>query len=163
MPFGLKNAPATFQRLINQFKSGLGNVTVLAYLDDLIILSESFEQHMSDLGKVFKRLRVFNLRVNREKSVFACTSVRYLGHLITTEGITTCPEKVSAIAKMPEPKNVKQLMSFVQTCAWYRRFINNFSNVAKPLTDLLKKAAVWNWGPQQQAAYDELKRRVPHL
>lgn len=118
-----------------------------------------FEQHLEDLQTVFERLRTFNLRINRDKSVFACTTVRYLGHLITTEGITTCPDKVAAITKMPEPKTVKQLMSFIQTCAWYRRFINNFSNVAKPLTDLLKKTAViWCWGPEQQQAFEKLKR-----
>lgn len=158
MPFGLANAPATFQRLINQFKAGLGDVTILAYLDDIIILSDSFEKHLSDLQKTFDRLRIFCLRINREKSVFACSSVRYLGHIITSKGIATCPDKVAAIAKMSEPRTVKQLMSFIQTCAWYRRFIENFSGVAKPLTDLLRKNVEWTWGPQQQAAYNDLKR-----
>lgn len=120
MSFGLKNAPSTFQRLIDRFRAGVIGVTIFAYLDDLIILSETFDKHLTDLETVFQRLELFKLRVNREKSVFACAEVRYLGHIITTNGIQTDPAKTAAIADLPEPRNVKHLKSFVQTCAWYR-------------------------------------------
>lgn len=160
MAFGLKNAPATFQRLIDRFRAGLKDVTILAYLDDLIVLSDSFEKHMNDLKEVFQRLHTFHLRINRKKSVFACPSVKYLGHLITPAGIQADPEKVAAIEKLDVPLNVKHLQSFLQTCSWYRRFVPNFSSVAKPLTDLTKKGTMWTWAREQQTAFEELKTRL---
>lgn len=81
LPFGLRNAPATFQRLMNIFRNGLPNILLLAYLDDLIVISNNLQQHLQDLSLVFKRLHVFNLRANREKCHFACQTVKYFGHL----------------------------------------------------------------------------------
>ena len=158
MSFGLKNAPATFQRLIDSFRTGLPHILILAYLDDLIILSETFEKHLSDLHDVFRRLELYNLTLNRDKCVFACSTVKYLGHLITPNGISVDPVKVSAILEIPEPKNLKHLQSFVQTCAWYRRFIPSFADVAKPLTNLMKKNAKWTWESSQKSAFEILKR-----
>ncbi|KAA5656478.1 RNA-directed DNA polymerase, partial [Pseudomonas aeruginosa] len=105
MPFGLKNAPATFQRLIDRLRScaALKDVTVLAYLDDLLIISEGFQQHLQDLEAVFRRLSEFKLHVNREKCTFAKERVRYLGHVITPDGVSPDPEKVSAVLNMLEP------------------------------------------------------------
>lgn len=157
MSFGLKNAPATFSRLMDRFKSGLPNVTVLHYLDDLIILSDTFEEHLKDIQATFERLNKFNLRVNRKKSVFVSPSIKYLGHLITPRGIAPNPEKITAISEMPEPHNTRHLKSFIQTCSWFRRFVPGFSAVTKPLTDLLKKNAKWTWGHQQKGAYQKLK------
>lgn len=157
MPFGLKNAPASFQRLMDRFKSGLPNVLVLAYLDDLIVLSESFEKHLSDLEAVFKRLQLFKLRVNRVKCNFACTTVKYLGHLITPDGLKTDPAKVSAILEMKPPRTLKHLQSFLQTCSWYRKFIPNFSQVAQPLTMLTRRKQVWCWKDKQEEAFRKLK------
>ncbi|GFW77463.1 hypothetical protein TNCV_2498561 [Trichonephila clavipes] len=133
MPFGLKNAPATFQRLMDIFRRGL---SVLAYLDDIIIMSLTFEQHLADLEAVFKRLMDFKLRANREKCQFSCSRVKYLGLWITPQGIEVDHEKTSAILGIPPPKNVKQLQSFLQTCSWYRKFIANFSEIARPLSNL---------------------------
>ncbi|GFU21153.1 retrovirus-related Pol polyprotein from transposon 297 [Trichonephila clavipes] len=115
MPFGLRNAPATFQRLIDKFRSGLNNVLVLSYLDDIIILSPTFQKHLSDLEQVFKRLSLFKLNANREKCNFCCKKVKYLGHYITKEGISVDPQKTAAIADMSSPTSVKQVQSFVQT------------------------------------------------
>ncbi|GBN33683.1 Transposon Ty3-I Gag-Pol polyprotein [Araneus ventricosus] len=108
MPFGLRNAPATFQRLIDKFRAGLKNVFALSYLDDIIILSETFDQHINDLQIVFERLSLFKLHDNREKCHFACDRVKYLGHWITANGIEVDQEKVSAIQKIPVPTNVKE-------------------------------------------------------
>lgn len=157
MPFGLRNAPSTFQRLIDRFRSGLQNISILAYLDDLIILSSSFNEHLQDLQKVFDRLNIFKLRLNREKCTFACESVRYLGHVITKSGITPDPEKIAAIRDMKPPSNIKQLLTFVQTCSWFRRFIDGFAEVSRPLTSLLKKNIRFQWGPAQQIAFERLK------
>lgn len=106
MPFGLKNAPSTFQRLIDRLRTGasLKNVTLLAYQDDLLVISEGFEQHIADLRAVFERLRMFNLRANREKCVFAREEVKYLGHVISQDGISPDHDKVRAVADMTAPR-----------------------------------------------------------
>ncbi|KAG5880464.1 hypothetical protein JTB14_000569 [Gonioctena quinquepunctata] len=157
MPFGLKNAPSTFQRLVDRFRSGLPGVSILAYLDDLLILSESFEKHLQDLDMVFQRLEMYKLRLNRAKCIFVYPVVKYLGHLITPHGIKPDPNKVRAILEREPPTDVKQVISFIQTCSWFRRFIENFANVSRPLTSLLKKNAKWIWGTDQQNSFDRLK------
>ncbi|KAG6454378.1 hypothetical protein O3G_MSEX008673 [Manduca sexta] len=179
MPMGLRNSGATFQRLIDRFKSNLNvhrrapnsdgaevygsdlvgsrTVTILGYLDDLIILSPSFEEHIEDLEAVFERLEMFSLRVNRKKSCFACDSVKFLGHIIVPGGLQADPSKTSAIADMPEPKTERQLKGFLATSSWFRRFVSGYANVAKPLTDLLKKNSNWQWGDAQRTAFERLK------
>lgn len=159
MPFGLRNAPATFQRLIDRLRScsSLQDVTLLAYLDDLLVISQGYQQHLQDLEAVFKRLTEFNLHVNREKCAFARENVKYLGHVITQNGVSTDPGKVSAVLEMKVPGNLKHLRTFLQTCSWFRKFIPNFSKVAEPLTRLTRKSQVWSWGSEQTQAFIELK------
>ncbi|GFV00900.1 hypothetical protein TNCV_1387141 [Trichonephila clavipes] len=113
MPFGLRNAPATFQRLMDQFRNGLPNVYILVYLDDIVVLSETFEQHIEDLRMVFDRLKEFKLCANREKCKFVCSRVKYLGLWITPKGIEVVQDKTEAIQNIPSPKNLKQLQSFL--------------------------------------------------
>lgn len=158
MPFGLKNAPATFQRLIDRLRAGLKGIIIFAYLDDILILSSSFDQHILDLKRVFERLNEYNLKANRDKCVFFRSSVKFLGHIVTINGIHTDPDKVTAITNMLVPRNVKHVKSFLQTCSWYRRFIPEFSNVAKPISSLTKKNAKWIWGREQQNSFDMLKK-----
>ncbi|GFV79180.1 retrovirus-related Pol polyprotein from transposon 17.6 [Trichonephila clavipes] len=131
MPFGLKNAPASFQRQMDIFRRGL---PVLAYLDDIIIMSPTFEQHLADLEAVFKRLMVFKLRANREKCQFSCSRVKYLALWITPQGIEVDHEKTSAILGIPPPKNVKQLHN------------------------LTKKKAFWKWSEEDEKAFQTLKQ-----
>ncbi|GFW07434.1 retrovirus-related Pol polyprotein from transposon 297 [Trichonephila clavipes] len=108
MPFGLRNVPAIFQRLIDKFRLGLNNVLALSYLEDIIILSPTFQKHLSDLEQVFKRLSLFKFNANREKCNFCCKKVKYLGHYIAKEGISVDPQKTAAIADMSSPTSVKQ-------------------------------------------------------
>lgn len=157
MPFGLKNAPATFQRLIDRFRRGLSDIVILAYLDDIIVLSDSFDKHIEDLQLVFDRLRQFCLRAKRSKCVFARSEVKFLGHLITKDGISVDPKKTAAIANRPAPRDAKQVLSFLQTCSWYRRFVANFAEISKPLSDLTKKGVTWQWSPQHQTSFETLK------
>lgn len=157
MPFGLRNAPATFQRLMNKFKTGLPDIFILVYLDDIIVISSSFVEHINNLRKVFDRLDYFKLRLNRQKCFFCCESVKYLGHIISPSGIQPDPDKVTAIMEMKPPGTVKQLLSFFQTCSWFRRFIPEFAKVSKPLTNLLKKGSKWIWGAEQKEAFHNLK------
>lgn len=160
MPMGLRNSGATFQRLMDRFKSGkeLTNVSLLTYLDDVIILSESFPKHLEDLEAVFNRLEMYNLRINREKSCFARESVKFLGHVIVPGGIKADPDKTAAIANMLPPKNIKHVKTFLQTSSWFRRFIPNYAEVARPLTDLLKKDSVWTWTSKQQDTFERIKQ-----
>lgn len=160
MPFGLRCAGATFQRLMDKFRAGLSTVTILVYLDDIIVLSDTFEKHLSDLAAVFLRLRQFRLHANRDKCMFACNKVKYLGHLITPSGISADPGKVDAIAGMKPPRDLKQLRGFLQTCSWFRRFVPDFAAVAKPLTDLTKKDISWIWTEAQDAAFKRLKEAL---
>ncbi|GFV55264.1 retrovirus-related Pol polyprotein from transposon 297 [Trichonephila clavipes] len=160
MPFGLRNAPATFQRLIDKFRSGLKDVFALSYLDDIIVLSETFEKHLEDLEKGFERLSIFKLHANRDKCHFACDRVKYLGFWITKVGIEVDQDKISAIQKIPVPTNVKEVQSLLQTCSWFRRYIPNFADIARPLSSLTKKKVQWHWGPEQQESFETLKMRL---
>ena len=159
MPFGLRNAPATFQRLIDRFKSTIPNVQILAYLDDIIICLSSFKNHLQDLDLVFDRLQRFKLHVNA-KCRFCCKNVKFLGHILTENGISVDPEKTIAINDKQEHKNVKELISFIQTCSWYRRFIEHYAEIAKPLTDLTKKSSIWKWEAAQRDSFKTLKEKL---
>lgn len=99
------------------------DILVLAYLDDLIICSETLQDHFRDLDTGFAKLEKFKLRVNNSKCRFCYTEVKYLGHILTPNGITVDPSKTLAISEKKEPKNVKELISFIQTCSWYRKYI----------------------------------------
>lgn len=157
MPFGLRNAPPTFQRLMDSFKNGLPQIHILAYLDDLIVTSDSFVKHINDLTQVFLRLARFNLRAHRSKCHFGCQQVRYLGHILTPDGIMVDPEKTSAILQRTAPTNLKQLTSFLQTCSWYRRFIPGFSSIIDPLSKLTRKNIPWAWSDEQNTNFNQLK------
>ncbi|GBM95588.1 Transposon Tf2-9 polyprotein, partial [Araneus ventricosus] len=160
MPFGLRNAPATFQRLIDKFRSGLKDVFALSYLDDIIVLSENFDKHLSDLRQVFERLSLFKLTANRNKCNFACNRVKYLGHYITEQGIEVDADKVSSVQKITEPTCVKEVQSYLQTCSWFRRYVPHFSEIARPLSDLTKKNKTWTWGEPERKAFESLKRML---
>lgn len=160
MPFGLKNAPATFQRLMDRMRSGLKDVCVLTYLDDILVISEDLDRHLEDLQQVFERLRLFNLQANRNKCVFGRERVTYLGHVISPQGIEPDPTKVEVVVNMKAPGNVKELKTFLQTCSWFRKFIPQFSDIARPLTDLTKKDRRWQWGTDENRAFEELKLRL---
>ncbi|GFW52279.1 retrovirus-related Pol polyprotein from transposon 17.6 [Trichonephila clavipes] len=157
MPYGLRNAPATFQRLMNRFCNGLEDILALPYLDDIIVLSETFEKHVFDLKAIFERLLLFKLKANREKCHFASSRVKYLGFWITQKGIEVDPEKVASILYIPPPKNVKEVQSFLQTCSWFRRYIQDFAKISRPLSYLTKKKVQWQWGFDQQNAFQILK------
>lgn len=160
MPFGLKNAPATFQRLMNTALAGLQDIRCFVYLDDVVIYSHDLASHVENLELVFKRLREFNLKLQPDKCEFLRREVAYLGHVITEEGVKPNPGKVEAVTKFPTPKCPKDIKSFLGLVSYYRRFIPNFSKIAKPLTQLLKKDVQFLWENQQQVAFDELKYKL---
>lgn len=147
-------------RCIDKFRRKLPDVCMLAYLDDLVVLSSSAKQHLDDLRKVIKELSKWNLRINREKTSFFCQSVRFLGHRITKSGFLPDPEKVDAIRNRAKPTNSKQLVSFLQMCSWYRRFIPEFARISKPLSTLTKKGTPWKWSEDEDAVFEQLKEAL---
>ena len=157
LPFGLHNAPATFQRLMDEVLREEMGTKCFCYLDDIVLVSETYEEHLSSLARIFNKLRSAGLRINKEKSFFCRQELRYLGHVVSPAGIGVDPEKVECILQYPVPKNLKQLRSFLGLISWYRRFIPNFSNFSAPLTQLLKKNQRWDWSEEAQKAFEEFK------
>lgn len=160
MPFGLTNAPATFQRLMNSVLQPCLGKFVEVYLDDIIIYSRTTEEHLSHLAAVFDLLRGAQLRMKRAKCRFGESELIFLGHRVSKDGVGTDPAKCLAIREAPVPKSVSQLRSFLGLASYYRRFVQNFAEIATPLHLLLRKGTPWIWGPDQRAAFDTLRESL---
>ena len=170
MAFGLTNAPATFQRLMERCMGELNLKECLIFLDDILIFSVTFEEHIKRLNAVFSRLHEHGLKLKASKCEFFKSSVKYLGHVVSENGVETDPDKLKALSDWPVPNNVKKLRSFLGFAGYYRRFIKDYAKIAKPLNDLLighpthkqsnskrKRSVPWQWGETQQKAFDTLK------
>lgn len=156
LPFGLCNAPATFQALADTVFHGLKWKDVLIYLDDIIIFSKTFDEHIIKLRHVFQRLQSANLKLKPSKCSFLAKEVKILGFLVSEKGVKTDPDKIAAIEKFPPPKKIKDVQSFLGTCNFYRKFIKNYSMIAKPLHEATKKNG-FVWGAAQDSAFKDLK------
>ena len=157
VPFGLKGAPATFQRLMNTVLTGLNGLKAFVYLDDIIIYALDIADHSKKLEEVFRRLREFNLKLNPSKCSFMRKEVNYLGHVITDKGVKPDPQKIKCVLDFPIPTNTKELKSFLGLSGYYRRFIPSYGQISKPLTSLLKKDVQFSWSDLCQEAFDKLK------
>ena len=160
MPFGLTNAPATFCTLMNKIFHPFLDKFVVVYLDDIVIYSNTLEEHVDNLKKVFRLLRQNELYVKKEKCSFALGEVGFLGHRIRDGKLMMEEGKIKAIQEWDPPTKVPQLRSFLGLVNYYRRFINGYSARAAPLTDLLKKGKAWTWDEKCQQAYEDLKKAV---
>ena len=160
LPFGLTNAPSSFQRLMGYILRGLHYKTALIYLDDVIIFSRSFDDHLLHLEQVFQRLRDANVKLKPSKCHFAQTSVEYLGHIVSREGIKPNPAKIEAVKSFPVPSSVTQVKSFLGLCNYYRRFVSGFARIANPLNHLTKKGVQFKWTPVCQDAFEKLKEAL---
>ena len=160
MPFGLCNASATFERLMDTVLSGLQWTTCLVYLDDIIVLGKSFREMMLNLENVFTRLSSAGLKMKAKKCSLFAKEVEYLGHIISEQGVSTDPKKIEAIKTWTEPTSVRELRSFLGLCSYYRRFIQGFATVAKPLTKLTHKNVKVVWTKECQEAFDSLKHHL---
>ncbi|KAL0445455.1 UNVERIFIED_CONTAM: Retrovirus-related Pol polyprotein from transposon [Sesamum latifolium] len=134
MPFGLMNAPATFSTLMNQVLHGFLDEFMVVYLDNIVIYSRTLAEHVEHL--------------------------RFLGHIVERGRIRMDPKKVQAIKEWQPPSDVHDLHSFLGLANYYRHFVKSYSEIARPMTDLLKKTETWNWTPQCQESFDRLKRAM---
>ena len=164
MPFGLKNAPALFQRLMQRVLMGLnpsdGHDFVSVYLDDVLVFSETFNSHLEHLALVLQRFASAGLKLKPSKCHFICQRVEYLGHLITPSGIQPNPNRVSAVQEFPKPSSVKEVRQFLGLASYYRRFIAGFAKIAHPLHSLIQKDAIFQWSPDCQTAFVTLKTKL---
>jgi hypothetical protein len=157
VPFGLTNAPAAFQRFLNTIFADLLDVTVIVYLDDILIYSDDPANHTKHVREVLRRLREAGLYCNLPKCEFSVTTCEYLGYILSPEGFRMAPDKVSAVTNWPTPRKVKDIQSFLGFCNFYRRFIYDYSGITVPLTRLTRSGVKWNWSDSCQTAFDTLK------
>ena len=157
MPFGLKNAPATFQKLMDRVLSGLQGIELFVYMDDIVIYGKSLEDHASKLRALLGRLKQAGLALQREKCHFLKKDIAYLGHIISEDGEKTDPKKIEAVKNFPIPRRRKNIKQFLGLVGYYRRFIPQFAKIAKPLNFLLKGGIPFKWTKTQQAAFSTLR------
>ena len=158
LPFGLKTAVGSFSRAMDLILGPEVRQFTVNYIDDLLIVSNSFDQHLLHLDMVLTRLRDAKLTINLEKSSFLQEEVRFLGHILSSNGIATDPDKIKAIQEFPAPKTQKHLRAFLGVCGYYRRFSDRYSDCIAPLTRLLRKGVRWIWSTTEQEAFDQTKQ-----
>ena len=160
MPFGLRNASATQQRmLVNEFRNHLFKF-ILIYIDDLLAYSKDFDSHLKHLRIIFEIIQKAGLKLNRNKCKFALTEINFLGHTIKDNEILPLASNVNKIKNIQPPKDKKELQRFIGLTSYYRKWIKNFSDIASPLLDLLKQSKKYIWQESHQNAYDSLKNKL---
>jgi hypothetical protein len=158
MPFGLKNAGATYQRAMTTLFHDMMHREVEVYVDDIIAKSKTAEDHLSCLKKLFDRLRKYKLKLNPNKCVFGAQTGKLLGHIISQKGIQMDPDKAKAILEMPPPTTEKQVRSLLGRLQYISRFIARLTPICEPIFRLLKKNAVIDWNEDCQKAFDHVKQ-----
>src|SRR5258708_4929797 len=160
MPFGLTNAPATFMNLMQTVFSPFLDEYVIVFLDDILVYSKNYDEHMKHLDTVLHTLRQHKLYAKKSKCKSLKHEISFLGHFINSHGIKMEPSKVDAVLKWPQPKNLHDIRSFLGLAGYYRRFVKDFSKIAAPLTDLLHKNTPFDWTDKQESAFRQLKHAV---
>jgi hypothetical protein len=160
MPFGLSGAPATFQSAMNSTLAPLLRKCVLVFFDDILIYSKTWEDHMQHVAQVLHILYTEQWFIKLSKCAFAKQQIAYLGHVISKDDVATDPTKIEAVSSWPVPVNCKELRGFLSLAGYYRKFVKNFGVIARPLTDLLKKAVVFVWTQVHDTAFQTLKQAL---
>ena len=170
MPYGLSNAPAVFSRLMDAVTAGLKWQSVLTFIDDILVYSKTFDDHLVHLVKLFERLRKANLTTKPSKCHFCRPKLIYLGHEISPEEVKPDPAKITALNAFelstkerdgkPRKSAVKKIQSFLGLAQYYRKFIRNYSILAKPLTELTRESTPWHWSTQCQQAFETIKEKL---
>ena len=156
MPFGLCNAPATFQRCMLSIFCDMVEHCLEVFMDDLTVFGNSFDDCLDNLEKVLKRCVEKELVLNWEKCHYMVTSGIVLGHVVSIKGIEVDKAKIEVISKLPQPKTVRDVRSFLGHAGFYRRFIKNFSAISKPLCNLLLKDAPFEWNDDCQKSFEKI-------
>ncbi|CAK1600321.1 unnamed protein product [Parnassius mnemosyne] len=157
MSFGLVSASSTMQRLMDRLFGPEFNNKVFCFQDDIIIISSTFSEHVQLLHKVYAKLRDANLTINMDKSIFCRRELKYLGYVVDKHGLRTDPGKVDIILNYPTPTSAKEVKRFLGMAGWYRRFINNFSKISKPLNKLTNKNVRFEWTTEADESFNHLK------
>ena len=157
MPFGLTNAPATFQHLMNHHFTDMMDKFVICYLDDILIYSNSLEEHKTHVAKVLQRLREAGLYAKAEKCEFHTKEVEFLGFVVDPDGIKMDKHKVQTVLNWPTPKTLHDVRAFLGFANFYRRFIKNYSSIAHPLTQLTRKGLIFDWKDKEEKSFQDLK------
>nr|GFC09154.1 putative reverse transcriptase domain-containing protein [Tanacetum cinerariifolium] len=160
MPFGHTNAPAVFMDLMNRIFHEFLDKFVIVFIDDILVFSKSKEEHEDHLRTVLQTLRQEKLYAMFSKCEFWLSSVAFLCHIVSADGITMDPTKVEAITKWPRPTSVTEVRSFLGLVGYYRRFIKGFSRLALPLTKLMRKGEKFVWNEEREKSFEELKQRL---
>ena len=168
MPFGLCNAPATFQRLMQQCLSGQLAESLLIYLDDIILFSPDFQSHLQHLDQVFERLWRHGLKLRLDKCTLLQTEVKFLGHVVDRQGVRPDPDKLVAVREWPTPSTVREVRAFLGLAGYYRRFVPSFAAIARPLNNLLigipndvkSHQCSIEWTPDCQKSFSALKKAL---
>lgn len=160
LPMGLVNSPATFQRLIDLCFRPLINQCLVAYIDDLNIYSNNPQEHLTHLEQVFNCIKIANLKLNPEKCFFFKDHLKFLGYIVTKDGLKTDPSKIEKIQSYPIPKTLTQIRGFLGLASYYRRFIQNFAAIARPLHDQTKTSKKIPWSTKTTESFEKLKKML---
>ena len=160
MPFGLCNAPATFQRLMECVLNGLQWTTCVIYLDDIIVHSVDFDSHVDRLAEVLERIQSSGLKLKARKCSLFRPEVTFLGHVVNGEGLKPNPDNVSKLVNWPRPQKVSEVRGLVGLGSYYRRFIKNYSQIVQPLVALTRKDVPFEWSDACEAAFENLKKAL---
>ena len=158
MPYGLTNAPSVFQELMTHVLSGINGQLTTAYFNDIVIYSPTVEEHLVHLAEVFSRLRKFGLKTKLSKCKFMQREIKYLGFVVSADGVKVDEEKVQVIKEMKSPTDVRGVRAFIGCVSYYRRFCPKFSDIATPLIRLTKKNTKFEWTEECQNSFDKLKK-----
>lgn len=160
MPFGLTNAPASFQRMVNALLSGLSSLDVQAFIDDICIATNTWEEHLETLDKLFKIIIKAKLKLKGNKCLFGAQKTIFLGHEISRDGIKQDHKKLAGILKMPAPTDKTRVKQFLGMSSYYRKFVPNFAQLSEPLTRLTRKDVTWKWTDEEQSAFEHIKESL---
>ena len=162
LPFCLKGALDTFHRLMDRVLTGLQGTELFVYPDDIVIFAASIEEYTDRVRRIFTRLSAAGRRLQPEKCAFLSTKVKYLGHIISEDGVRPDPSKIEAVQQFPVPRSPRNIREFLGLVGYYRKFIYEFARQTKPLPDLLKQGREFHWGSEQQRSFDDMKDALTH-
>ncbi|KAL0556441.1 hypothetical protein IC582_004955 [Cucumis melo] len=160
MSFGLTNAPAVFMELMNKVFKDFLDTFVIVFIDDIFIYSKTEAEHEEHLHQVLETLRANKLYAKFSKCAFWLKKVNFLGHVVSSEGVSVDPTKIEAVTSWPQPSTVSEIRSFLGLADYYRRFVEDFSRIASPFTQLTRKGTPFVWSPACESSFQELKQKL---